>query len=212
MIPYARIKRLFDIFFSFFILIVFSPIYLGIYLLVRFNSQGPGFYSCLRMGHKGKLIRCFKFRTMVPNADRLLPALLSASPQMQKQWLLFHKLKEDPRVTRVGKFLRKTALDELPQFWNVLKGDLSVIGPRPIDVSSPESANREIRAKLGLNTDLILSVKPGIGSLWHVQGRNRLSLPERAALEAQYVRNQSIMLDIVIFWKTICILLFPKDA
>jgi len=205
-------KRIFDIAFSAFFLIAFFPLYVFLFFLVKMTSKGPAFYKGLRMGQNGQLIWCWKFRSMIPSADHELKSLLENDPSLKTEWETYHKLENDPRLTKIGRFLRKTSLDELPQFWNVLKGDLSVVGPRPIDIRKPEKAREEIQAKYQNRTDKILTVRPGITCLWQLKGRNDLSLEERAAFEEEYVNTQSFWLDLKIICKTVYILLFPKGA
>lgn len=205
-------KRIFDIMFSLIALLGGLPIYLFLYLLVKCTSPGPGFYKGLRIGKNGKIIYCFKFRTMVDGASQKLSEILQKSPNLKEEWELFHKLKKDPRITRVGRILRKTSLDELPQFWNVLLGDLSIVGPRPLDVQNPFEAEKEIHVKYLGKAKKILSVRPGIISLWQLKGRNLLTLQQRIALEEEYIDTQSLLLDVKIICKTICMLLFPKGV
>lgn len=205
-------KRLFDIFFSSCVLVFGAPIYLILILLVKFTSKGPAFYNGIRMGQGGKLITCWKFRTMCVNAQEKLKAILDKNPQMRHEWETYHKLKDDPRLTAIGHFLRKTSLDELPQFWDVLMGKLSVVGPRPIEIKFPDDADNEIRGRYGERTDTILSAKPGITCIWQVRGRNALTFDERAKLEEEYVDTQSLWLDLKIIMKTVYVLLFPKGA
>ncbi|MBX9743928.1 MAG: sugar transferase, partial [Chlamydiales bacterium] len=130
-------KRIFDILFSLFVLISLFPLYLALALLIKCSSRGPVFYISRRIGLGGKLIKCFKFRTMYPDADFQLQHLLASNKNFAYEWATFHKLFNDPRVTPIGRFLRKTSLDELPQFFNVLLGDLSVVGPRGIQFRGP---------------------------------------------------------------------------
>jgi undecaprenyl-phosphate galactose phosphotransferase len=205
-------KRIFDLFFSISILILGSPIYLFIALLVKCTSTGPIFYKGLRMGQNGKLIECWKFRTMCLNAEEKLQHILQTCPELNEEWKKYFKLKNDPRLTPIGKFLRKSSLDELPQIWNVLKGDLSVVGPRPIAIEKREAALEEIRSHFGDKTDKILSVKPGLTCIWQIKGRNLLTFQERILLEEKYVDTQSFGLDLFIILKTIPIILFPKGA
>ncbi|NGX47608.1 MAG: UDP-glucose:undecaprenyl-phosphate glucose-1-phosphate transferase [Chlamydiae bacterium] len=205
-------KRVFDICFSVFFLILGSPLYFLLFLLVKLTSKGPAIYKSLRMGQNGKLIWCWKFRTMIIDADQKLAILLEKNPEMRKEWKAFHKLKNDPRLTKIGIFLRKTSLDELPQFWNVLKGDISIVGPRPIDIRKPENAREEIRSKYHERTEKILSIRPGITCLWQIKGRNHLTFEQRAALEEEYVNTRNFWLDLKIICKTVYIVLFPKGA
>lgn len=205
-------KRLFDILFSSLVLLFASPLYLFLYILVKSSSPGPALYKGLRMGRNGRIIYCWKFRTMVVHADQKLQALLKNNPQFKQEWETFHKLKKDPRLTKIGSFLRRTSLDEIPQFWNVLKGDLSVVGPRPIEIRERQNAYEEIRCRYRQRTEKILSIRPGLVSLWQLQGRNDLTMQQRAHLEEQYVNSQSLKLDIKIICKTLLILLFPKGA
>lgn len=207
-----RGKRIFDIVFSSCCLVLGSPLYLFLMALVKLTSKGPIFYKGLRMGHQGKPIYCWKFRTMHVDAEKKLASILQKNPAMRQEWETYDKLKKDPRLTKIGNFLRKSSLDELPQFWNVLKGEMSVVGPRPLEIKSPEKATEEIRQKYGNKTEKILSAKPGITCIWQVSGRNLLTFEARARLEEEYVDQQSFLLDIKIVLKTIYVLLFPKGA
>ena len=205
-------KRLFDILFSSCVLICGSPLYLLLILLVKCTSKGPVFYGGLRMGQSGKLMYCWKFRTMCVDAEQRLQALLDNDQQLKEEWQTYFKLKNDPRLTRIGKFLRKSSLDELPQFWNVLTGDLSVVGPRPIAIDDAAQAKVEIHRHFGEKTDKILSVRPGLTCIWTTCGRNLLTFEERIRLEEQYVDTQSFLLDLMIIFRTIGIVIFPKGA
>ena len=198
-------KRIFDLFFAGFVLFFFSPLFLLIALFVITTSKGPILYKHVRIKKGGEPFVCYKFRTMKRNSDALLKKILSNDPKKQQEWKKFFKLKKDPRITRIGKFLRKTSLDELPQFWNVLKGDLSVVGPRPVLKQEVTEYYKDLAPK-------ILSVKPGLTGLWQVSGRNRLSMEERVRLEASYVDKQSIWLDLCLIAKTIPVMLFSKGA
>lgn len=205
-------KRIFDLLFSSCVLVLGSPLYLLIFLLIKLTSKGPAFYKGIRMGQRGKLITCWKFRTMCVDAQEKLQTLLDHDPQLRQEWETFHKLKKDPRLTPIGHFLRKTSLDELPQFWDVLMGKLSVVGPRPIEIKFPEDADREIRGRYGKKTDKILSAKPGITCIWQIRGRNTLTFAQRAEMEEEYVDTLSFWLDLKIIAKTVYVLLFPKGA
>ncbi len=198
-------KRIFDIFFSLIILILASPFFLICMIIVKSSSSGPIFYAHSRIGHKGKSFGCFKFRTMYQDADAKLQPLLSANPALMQEWQTYFKLKDDPRITAIGKFLRKTSLDELPQIWNVFKGDMSIVGPRPL-------TQHEVTYYLKDKAPKILSVRPGLTTLWIVQGRNDLSLKERIELEEYYVNNRSFWLDCRLILQTILVMLFPKGA
>jgi exopolysaccharide production protein ExoY len=205
LIKHNGVKRLFDIFFSLLVLILGSPMYLIIGLLVYISSPGPIFYGHERIGRGNKKIKCWKFRTMIKDADKNLESLLNENPNLKLEWNKFYKLKNDPRIHPVGKFLRKSSLDELPQFYNVLKGDLSVVGPRPC-------VEGEIKENFGDKTSKILSIRPGITGIWQISGRNNLTREQRVAIEESYIKNQSLLLDIKIILKTLPIMLFSKGA
>ena len=205
-------KRLFDIFFSLFMLIACAPFFLFLILLVKATSKGPVFFKGIRMGQGGQLFTCWKFRTMCIDAKSKLTEILSENESFRQEWNEFHKLKKDPRITKIGKFLRKTSLDELPQFWNVLKGDLSIVGPRPVEIYQVENAKEEVNRYFQRKADKILTVKPGITCIWQTAGRNELPLEKLVELEETYVNHQSFWLDLKIICKTVYILLFPKGA
>jgi exopolysaccharide production protein ExoY len=198
-------KRLFDLLFSALAMVMLSPVYLLIALVIKCTSIGPVFYSSLRVGQGGRAIHCYKFRTMCIDAEAKLQQLLEQDPVLKEEWDKYHKLKDDPRISRIGKWLRKTSLDELPQFWNVLKGDLSVVGPRPV---TEEEVNKFFREK----TVKILSVRPGLTGMWQTSGRNLLTFDERLAIEEIYVEKQSLLLDLAIIGKTVLQIFFAKGA
>lgn len=199
------LKRAFDIAFSASILLLFFPLLLGIALAIRYSSPGKIVYSHQRVGRNGKLFRCYKFRTMYSDADLRLQDLLAANPSLQAEWLATRKLKQDPRITPLGKFLRKTSLDEFPQFWNVLKGELSVVGPRPL-------VQEEVDTCLGEKASKILSVRPGLTCLWQVSGRTDTSYDKRIQLDEAYIDNQSMLLDLKLIALTIPCMIFAKGA
>lgn len=206
-------KRIFDILFSLFVLISLSPIYLALALSIKCSSKGPIFYISRRIGLGGKLIRCFKFRTMYPDADFQLHHLLASNKSFAYEWATFHKLFNDPRVTPIGRFLRKTSLDELPQFFNVLLGDLSVVGPRGIQFRGPPEMYLEKMYRLyGDKTPCILSVRPGITGLWQISGRNLVSFEERKQLDILYATEYTLWQDILVICKTIPTILCSKGA
>lgn len=197
-------KRLFDIFFSCCAILCFLPFGVIIAFLIKRSSQGPIFHSCTRVGKDGKLILCWKFRTMCLDAEKKLQELL-ADPAIKAEWEAYYKIKNDPRIHAIGKFLRKTSLDEFPQFWNVLKGDLSVVGPRPV-------TKEEVHKYFGSKADKILSVRPGLTGIWQTSGRSLLTFEERLELEEFYIDQQSLALDIRIICKTIPALFSAKGA
>lgn len=196
-------KRLFDIVFSLLVLILFSPVYLILALLIALSSQGPIFYVQERIGQNYKPFNCIKFRTMVSNADEMLVQMMETSPQLRQEFESSFKLKKDPRITKIGRFLRITSLDEFPQFWNVLKGDMSVVGPRPLVA--------EELPKYGNHIDQVLTIKPGITGLWQVSGRNDIPYPRRVQIDLHYVKSRTFWLDLWIILKTIDVVVMPKN-
>lgn len=199
------LKRLFDLAFSFLFLCFFSPVFLLVSIAVKCSSKGPIFYKSRRVGKDGKLFDCFKFRTMYEDAESRLDEILSSNPVFAEEWAQFDKLKFDPRVTSVGRFLRKTSLDELPQFFNVMKGDLSVVGPRPYDL---EASARLLEKE----ASSIFSVRPGITGIWQVSGRNALSFQKRRQLDVLYAERHSFWQDMKLLCKTIPAVLRSKGA
>ena len=171
------------------------PLLLALCLLVWLESRGPVFYRAQRLGRDGKPFSCVKFRTMVPDAETILERMLEEDPELREEYLRYHKLREDPRVTRVGRFLRKTSLDELPQLWNVLKGEMSLVGPRPYLPRETE--------QIGITQSEILRVYPGITGPWQVGGRSHTTFDERIRIDAYYVRDWSVWLDLVILARTV---------
>lgn len=196
-------KRLFDIVFSLAVLILFLPIYLLLALLIALSSPGPIFYVQERVGKNYKRFQCIKFRTMVVNADQLLVEMMDASPHLRQEFERDFKLKSDPRITWIGHFLRITSLDEFPQFWNVLKGDMSVVGPRPLVV--------EELPRYGVHIDEILTIRPGITGLWQVSGRNDIPYPQRVRIDLYYAICHNFWMDVWIIVKTIGVVIFPKN-
>ncbi|MEM8777291.1 MAG: sugar transferase [Cyanobacteria bacterium P01_G01_bin.49] len=196
-------KRIFDITFSLSVLILFSPLYLILGLLIAISSPGPIFYVQERAGKNFKKFKCIKFRTMVHNADEVFETMMASCPQMRAEFENHCKLREDPRITWIGKFLRLTSLDEFPQFWNVLKGDMSVVGPRPL---VPEEL-----CKYGNKIEKVLTIRPGITGLWQVSGRNDIPYPQRVQIDVYYVNCRNLLMDIWIMFKTIGVVVFPKN-
>ena len=180
---YKIIKTIFDLFFSSIILVAGLPIFLIIASLIKLSSRGPIFYLQERIGKNKKTFNCIKFRTMHPEAEDILENLITNNEKLRKEFEETHKLKNDPRITNIGKFLRKTSLDEIPQFLNVIKMEMSIIGPRPI-------VKKEIQ-KYGKSYNKVISIKPGITGLWQVSGRNNLSYKRRVILDCLYIDNIS---------------------
>jgi undecaprenyl-phosphate galactose phosphotransferase len=202
------LKRTFDILFSLTVMIIGAPIFLVIALLVKLSSPGPILYCSLRIGRQGQLFKFWKFRSMHRDADERLAELLQSSLQLQQEWNTYFKLKEDPRLTRIGKFIRKTSLDEIPQFWNVLMGNLSVVGPRPYLPKEKET----ICSVIGEEIQTLLSIRPGLTGLWQTSGRNFLTFRQRVELDLKYVQERSFFYDLQLIGKTIPALFFPNGA
>jgi lipopolysaccharide/colanic/teichoic acid biosynthesis glycosyltransferase len=190
-----------DITFALSVLTLGSPLLLFIALAVKLSSSGPIFFGHRRIGRHGKTFRCWKFRTMYPDAECRLVKLLDANPDLSKEYALTHKLKRDPRVTPLGHFLRVTSLDELPQVVNILRGEMSVIGPRPI-----------VEAELihyGEHFQEAFSVLPGLSGLWQTSGRNHRTYPHRVRLDRAYARSRCLWLDLRLVAKTARVVLWP---
>jgi lipopolysaccharide/colanic/teichoic acid biosynthesis glycosyltransferase len=196
-------KRLFDITFSLTVLIVFAPVYLLLIALIALSSRGPIFYVQERVGRNYKSFGCIKFRTMVRNADEVLMEMMETSPSLRQEFQSNFKLRRDPRITSIGRFLRITSLDEFPQFLNVLKGDMSVVGPRPVVTEELE--------RYGNYADRVFSIRPGITGLWQVSGRNDIPYPRRVQIDIYYVNCRSLLMDLGIVVRTLGVILYPKD-
>ncbi|MEG4027213.1 MULTISPECIES: sugar transferase [unclassified Microcoleus] len=196
-------KRLFDILFSLSVLILFAPVYLLLAFLIALSSPGPIFYVQERVGKNRKRFYCLKFRTMVENADDILLEIMENSPHLRQEFEDNFKLKQDPRITWIGRFLRMTSLDEFPQFWNVLKGDMSVVGPRPLV--------EEELPRYGSHINKILTIRPGITGLWQVSGRNDIPYPRRVQIDLYYANDKNLWMDMWIVFKTIGVVIFPKN-
>ena len=187
-----RSKRIMDIVISLIALIILSPVFLIIAISIKIESRGPVFFVHKRIGKNGKIMKMYKFRTMVPNAEELIKEF---TQQQLKEFKENFKLENDPRITKVGKFLRKTSLDELPQLINILKGELSIIGPRPVIGEELE--------KYGENKSKFLSVTPGLTGYWAANGRSNTSYEQRMDMELYYIDNMSWKMDVKVFFKTI---------
>lgn len=180
------------------------PLCAAIACWIKLEGRGPVLFSQLRVGRRGRQFRAWKFRSMVPDADQALERHLSAHPELRKEWECDQKLRNDPRLTRSGRFLRRSSLDELPQLWNVLIGDMSLVGPRPI-------VEKEA-LRYGSAFETYKRVKGGLTGLWQVSGRNDISYAERVNLDMFYVRNWSVWLDFCILFRTVAVVLFSKGA
>lgn len=200
---YRAAKRVIDVAGALALTIVFSPV-IAIVALALARQGGPVLFTHTRVGRDGRRFQVYKFRSMVSNADQVLEELLASSPEHAEMWAREHKLKDDPRITRVGHFLRKTSLDELPQILNVLRGEMSLVGPRPIvDAELP---------KYGRAARHYLASKPGITGLWQVSGRNDIDYSRRVALDRHYVENASVLMDLGILLRTVWVVLARRGA
>ena len=189
---YAATKRAFDIAFALSLLVITAPVWVMVAIAIRATSPGPILYRQSRVGKDGRIFTCFKFRSMRSDAERILADDPRLSGEFQRSW----KLINDPRITPVGGWLRKSSIDELPQLLNVLRGDMSVVGPRPVQP-------RELHDQFGSMGKVVTAVKPGLTSLWSVSGRSLLSYDERIALEVDYVRRRSFRLDLLVLLLTV---------
>ncbi len=199
-----RIKRCLDFILSCLALVFALPVWLVLAMLIKREDNGPVFYRQQRIGRHGKTINILKFRTMVPEADKVLDDYLASRPDLAEEWRARQKLEYDPRITKIGAFIRRASLDELPQLWNVLRGDLSLVGPRPI-------ISDEIK-RYGDAFEFYCRVRPGLTGLWQVSGRSRLSYTRRVELDTYYIRNWSVWFDIYILAKTPGALVQTKNA
>lgn len=191
---YHVTKRLFDILVSGFCLIILLPIFLLICILIKLDSKGPAIFKQKRVGKNGQPIYIFKFRSMVDHAEDVLEKLMKDNEDIRDEYLTNKKLKKDPRITKIGNVLRKTSLDELPQLINILKGDMSLVGPRPY-------LYREIDDMLYYNN--IIKMTPGLTGLWQVSGRSNVGFEARCRLDNEYYRTRGLKTDIKIIFKTV---------
>jgi exopolysaccharide production protein ExoY len=197
-------SRIVDVTLACMLLVLASPVMILCWLSIMLSSPGPILFRHIRIGRNGQLFACYKFRTMVDNAETMLAPVLNACDQSRGEWAATRKLYNDPRVTRVGRVLRRYSLDELPQLFNVLRGDMSMVGPRPIVKDEIE--------RYGENFPDYCSVKPGLSGLWQVSGKNSLSYEERVRLDTLYARSKSVWKDIVILWRTIPVVLLGRSS
>ena len=201
---YNIFKRTVDIIGALVGIIFLCPIMIVVFIANKLQrDNGPLFFMQKRIGQNGKLFRLYKFRTMVVNADKILMKKLKEDKNFREKYLSYRKIENDDRITAIGKFLRKTSLDEFPQFINVLKGDMSIVGPRPY-------LYRE-KKDMGSYYNYIIKCKPGITGLWQVSGRNKNTFDERLQLDLEYYNNRNFLYDTKIFFKTI-LSVFKKDG
>lgn len=203
-LPHPAAKTAFDKAMALLALPVLLPLGLIVALVLLIADGGPVLYSQTRVGRYGKPFQCWKFRTMVRDADAALERALQADPALRLEWLACRKLRRDPRIHPVGNFLRKTSLDEIPQLWNVLRGDMSFVGPRPV-------VSDELRFYGAFAADY-MSVRPGLTGAWQVSGRSNTTYDERVALDIDYVRNQTFRNDLRIVAKTVKVVLAQTGA
>ena len=201
--PARLTKRVFDTLLAVILLVLLSPLMLVIAIALKFEG-GTVFFSHQRLGKNGRKFNCYKFRSMVPNADIKLEAILKDNPSLKSQWDKEHKLKVDPRISKLGEFLRRTSLDELPQLLNVIKSEMSLVGPRPI-------VQEELH-RYGLEKSYYLMVRPGMTGLWQVSGRNDVDYETRVYLDVWYVKNWSLWYDLALLFKTIKVVIFRSGA
>ena len=198
------LKRLVDLSLTVFLLPFILPVMGFIALLIKLDSPGPVLFKQERVGEGGRRFLIYKFRTMYVNSEEVLSEYLAQNPRARREWLIYRKLKDDPRVTRVGRLLRKFSLDELPQFFNILRGEMALVGPRPVPA--------EELAYYGENVHFYLAVKPGLTGLWQVSGRNLLSYEERVHLDVWYVLNWSLWLDLIILARTVSTVITQRGS
>lgn len=198
---YLFVKRLMDIIFSFIGIIVLAPVFLIVAMIIKLEDRrGPVFFSQVRVGKNEKMFTMYKFRSMVSNAEDLLENLLDKNETTGAMF----KMKNDPRITKIGKFIRKTSIDELPQLINVLKGEMSLVGPRP-------PLPREVKEYTDFHKQRLL-VKPGCTGLWQIKGRSTIGFEKMVDLDIQYINKNNIFFDLYIILSTFKIMIFSKDA
>ena len=200
----AMAKRALDIVMASTLLVLLLPLLVALVAMVRMDG-GPAFFGHRRIGRNGTGFGCLKFRSMVPDSDRVLQDLLARDPEAARNWALNRKLRDDPRITRLGRVLRATSLDELPQLLNVLRGEMSFVGPRPV-------VEEELRQHYGAAAADYMAVRPGITGLWQVSGRSDTSYEQRVALDRRYVQELSLRNDIVILARTVPAVLLRRGA
>ena len=200
----GHMKRAFDVFLALVACILLSPLLIGLTLAIHFSDGGPAFFGHIRVGRSGKKFRCWKFRSMRPDSAAYLQRYLIENPEAAREWLLHRKLKNDPRVTPLGQILRKYSVDELPQLFNILFGEMSFVGPRPVEETELE--------KFGPSLRHYLRARPGLTGLWQVSGRSDTGYQRRVALDRYYVSNCSLLMDMKVIFKTVPVALFGRGA
>lgn len=198
------LKRAMDLVMAFTVLAFLSPLLLIVYAMIKIFDPGPALFHQLRVGRDGRTFTVYKFRTMRIDAQERLDELLARDPAAAAEWAEFQKLKNDPRVTVLGRFLRKSSLDELPQLLNIVRGEMSIVGPRPV-------TSAEVH-RYGAEYPFYTAVRPGVLGLWQVKGRNKLTYPERVAYDVQYVKTWSIWQDIKILFMAVPVVLLGLGA
>ena len=201
---YYIFKRMFDFVASLILLILLSPVFLIVTIMIKREDKGPAFFSQNRIGKKGKSIKIYKFRSMVMNAETVLEDLMAKDENIRNEYLTNKKLENDPRITKIGKFIRKTSIDELPQLINVLKGEMSLVGPRPYLFREKED--------MGDAYKYIITCRPGITGYWQVSGRSDVTFEERVDLEKYYSKHVNLWMDVKILFKTVGVVLGKKGA
>ena len=201
---YLGLKRLFDVIVSEIMIILLLPVFLIVSILIKLDSKGPVFLKQTRIGKDGRPIRIYKFRSMVDHAEDVLEEMMKNDPKIYKEYTTNKKLKNDPRVTRIGKIIRKTSIDELPQLLNIFNGDMTFVGPRPY-------LPRE-QMDMGGYYNYIIKMTPGLTGLWQVSGRSDCGFKDRLKLDAKYYHNRSLKNDLKIMFQTISVVVIGKGA
>ncbi len=200
----SRVKRAMDLLLATPVLVLVSPLLMAIYALLKIFDPGPALFTQQRIGRDGRSFVVYKFRTMRVDAAERLEHLLANDPKAAAEWAKYQKLRNDPRVTLFGRFLRKSSLDELPQLLNILRGEMSVIGPRPVTAGEMQ--------RYGSDMPFYTAVRPGVLGLWQVRGRNKLTYPQRVAYDVEYVKTWSVWQDVKIMLEAIPVVLMGKGA
>lgn len=200
----SRLKRAMDLVLAIPVLVLVSPLLMAIYALLKIFDPGPALFTQQRIGRDGRSFVVYKFRTMRVDAAERLEHLLANDPKAAAEWAKYQKLRNDPRVTLLGRFLRKSSLDELPQLLNILRGEMSVIGPRPVTAGEMQ--------RYGADMPFYTAVRPGVLGLWQVRGRNKLTYPQRIAYDVEYVKTWSVWQDVKIILAAIPVVLMGKGA